>query len=57
MVSVNERALREVPVANLQGALQGRAAGLEVQRSGTKPGAGAVIRIRGNALSPVQMTR
>ncbi len=47
VVSVNEKALREVPVANLQQALQGRAAGLEVQRVGTKPGAGAVIRIRG----------
>lgn len=47
VVSVNEKALREVPVANLQSALQGRAAGLEVQRVGTKPGAGAVIRIRG----------
>lgn len=47
IVSVNERALREVPTANLQQALQGRAAGLEVQRVGTRPGAGAVIRIRG----------
>ncbi|NII25389.1 TonB-dependent receptor [Pseudoflavitalea sp. X16] len=47
VVSVSEKALREVPVANLQGALQGRAAGLEIQRTGTKPGAGAVIRIRG----------
>lgn len=47
VASVNEKALREVPVANLQQALQGRAAGLEVQRVGTKPGAGAVIRIRG----------
>jgi TonB-linked SusC/RagA family outer membrane protein len=47
VVSVSEKALREVPVANLQSALQGRAAGLEVQRTGTKPGAGAVIRIRG----------
>lgn len=47
IVSVNEKALREVPAANLQQALQGRAAGLEVQRVGTKPGAGAVIRIRG----------
>ncbi len=47
VVSVGEKALREVPVANLQSALQGRAAGLEVQRVGTKPGAGAVIRIRG----------
>ncbi len=47
VVSVNERALREVPVANLQQALQGRAAGLEIQRTGTGPGAGAQIRIRG----------
>lgn len=47
VVSVSETALREVPTANLQGALQGRAAGLEVQKTGTKPGAGAVIRIRG----------
>ncbi len=47
VVSVNEKALREVPVSNLQSALQGRAAGLEVQKTGTKPGAGAVIRIRG----------
>ena len=47
VVSVNEKALREVPVANLQSALQGRAAGLEVQRVGSRPGAGAVIRIRG----------
>ncbi|WP_207494795.1 SusC/RagA family TonB-linked outer membrane protein [Aridibaculum aurantiacum] len=47
VVSVNETALREVPVANIQGALQGRAAGLEVQSVGTNPGAGAQIRIRG----------
>ncbi len=47
VVSVGEKALREVPVANLQQALQGRAAGLEVQQVGRRPGAGAVIRIRG----------
>ena len=47
VVSVGEKALREVPTSNLQGALQGRAAGLEVQRTSTRPGAGAVIRIRG----------
>lgn len=46
-VSVSEQALREVPVANLQQGLQGRAAGLEIQRTGTQPGAGAQIRIRG----------
>ncbi|HTE10212.1 MAG TPA: TonB-dependent receptor plug domain-containing protein, partial [Chitinophagaceae bacterium] len=47
VVSINEAALREVPVANLQGALQGRAAGLEVQTVGSTPGSGAQIRIRG----------
>src|ERR1035437_4851284 len=47
VTSVNEAALREVPVSNLQGALQGRAAGLEVQTVGTTPGSGAQIRIRG----------
>ncbi len=47
VVSVNETALREVPVANLQAALQGRAAGLEVQTVGSTPGSGAQIRIRG----------
>lgn len=48
IVSLGETALREVPVANLQQALQGRAAGLEVQRVGNNPGAGAQIRIRGS---------
>lgn len=47
VVSVSESELREVPAANLQMALQGRAAGLEIQRVGTRPGAGALIRIRG----------
>jgi len=46
--SVSEQALREVPVANLQQALIGRAAGLEIQAVGNRPGAGAQIRIRGN---------
>ena len=47
VVSVNETALRDVPVPNLQQALQGRAAGLEVQKIGNQPGANAQIRIRG----------
>lgn len=47
LVSVSSEALREVPVANLQQALQGRAAGVEVQRVGTAPGADARIRVRG----------
>jgi TonB-dependent starch-binding outer membrane protein SusC len=47
LVSVDSRALSEVPVANIQQALQGRAAGVEVQRIGTAPGATARIRVRG----------
>ena len=47
VVSVNEKALREVPTSNLQGALQGRAAGLEIQNTGTTPGSDMQIRIRG----------
>ena len=47
VVSVTDKELREVPVANLQQGLQGRAAGLEIQRSGTTPGSGGQIRIRG----------
>jgi TonB-linked SusC/RagA family outer membrane protein len=45
--SVNEQALRDVPVANMQQALQGKAAGLEIQTVGTTPGSGAQIRILG----------
>jgi len=47
IVSVSGNTLREVPVANIQQALQGRAAGVEVQSVGTRPGADAQIRIRG----------
>lgn len=49
IVSVNEKALREVPVANLSQALQGKGAGIDIQKGGgnSKPGASPVIRIRG----------
>jgi TonB-linked SusC/RagA family outer membrane protein len=47
LVTVNAEALREVPVSNIQQALQGRLAGVEVQRIGTAPGATARIRVRG----------
>lgn len=47
VASVTSEELREVPVANFQQALQGRAAGVEVQRIGTAPGATARIRVRG----------
>ncbi|MEO6916533.1 MAG: TonB-dependent receptor [Chitinophagaceae bacterium] len=47
IVSVSEKALREVPVANLAQALTGRAAGVDVSRSSTRPGESGQIRIRG----------
>lgn len=49
IVSINEKALKDVPVANLSQALQGKGAGIDVQKSGgnSKPGSAPVIRIRG----------
>ncbi|MCD8261100.1 MAG: TonB-dependent receptor plug domain-containing protein [Bacteroides sp.] len=49
MVNVNDAVLREAPVPNLAAALQGLAAGVDVQMAGgnTHPGAVAQIRIRG----------
>lgn len=47
VVSLSGSAIKEVPSANIQQALQGRMAGVEVQAVGTRPGAGAQIRIRG----------
>lgn len=47
LVSMGSDAISEVPVANLQQALQGRMAGVDVQKIGTAPGATARIRIRG----------
>jgi len=47
VTSVSEQTLKEVPSANIQGALQGKAAGLEIQTTGTLPGADMQIRIRG----------
>jgi TonB-linked SusC/RagA family outer membrane protein len=47
IVSVSEKALREVPVANLAQALTGRAAGVDISRSSTRPGESGQIRIRG----------
>lgn len=44
---VTAKALKEVPTANFQNALQGHAPGVDVQTVGTSPGSGAVIRIRG----------
>jgi TonB-dependent starch-binding outer membrane protein SusC len=47
--SINNQALHEVPGAvNLVQALTGRIAGVDIARSGTTPGSGGQIRIRGN---------
>ncbi|MDO7851306.1 TonB-dependent receptor [Hymenobacter sp. CA1UV-4] len=46
--SVDEQALRDVPVANVGQALQGRAAGITISSNGTSPGQAPTIRIRGN---------
>lgn len=49
IVSVNERTLRDIPAANLGQALQGQAAGVDIQKSGgnSHPGASPSILIRG----------
>lgn len=48
IVRVTEESLKEVPVANISQALQGRAAGVEINSTSSRPGAGAQIRIRGS---------
>ena len=48
MASLSSETLRDVPVANLTLALQGRAAGVEINPTSSRPGAGAQIRIRGS---------
>ncbi|HEV7350647.1 TonB-dependent receptor [Telluribacter sp.] len=45
--SVSAREISELPVTNARQALQGRAAGVDVNQAGSKPGSGPQIRIRG----------
>jgi TonB-linked SusC/RagA family outer membrane protein len=49
IVSVNEQAIKDIPAANLTQALQGQAAGIDIQANGGnhKPGATPTILIRG----------
>lgn len=49
IVSINEKALKDVPVANISQALQGQGAGIDVQKNGgnSKPGSSPRILIRG----------
>ncbi len=50
IVSINEQAIKEIPAANLTQALQGQAAGIDIQKNGgnNKPGATPTILIRGS---------
>jgi TonB-linked SusC/RagA family outer membrane protein len=46
--SLSGEALRDVPVANVTQALQGRVAGVEISTTSPRPGGGGQIRIRGS---------
>ena len=50
IVPVSEQSIKEIPAANLTQALQGQAAGIDIQKSGgnAKPGATPSILIRGS---------
>ncbi|GAB3253417.1 TonB-dependent receptor [Larkinella harenae] len=45
--SVGSKEIAELPITNARQALQGRAAGVDVVQSSSKPGTGPVVRIRG----------
>jgi TonB-linked outer membrane protein, SusC/RagA family len=46
--SINEKALREIPAANMSQALQGRLPGVSISQTSTRPGQSGQIRIRGS---------
>ena len=48
ITTVNAKAITEVPAPNVTQALQGRIAGVQLQRTSSRPGAEMRIRIRGN---------
>jgi TonB-linked SusC/RagA family outer membrane protein len=50
IVSVSEQAIKDIPAANISQALQGQAAGIDIQKGGgnSKPGAAPAILIRGS---------
>ncbi|MFZ4560812.1 MAG: TonB-dependent receptor plug domain-containing protein, partial [Saprospiraceae bacterium] len=47
ITSIPNKLIAELPITNARQALQGRAAGVDVVQSGSKPGAAPQIRIRG----------
>src|SRR5690606_25669426 len=52
LVRMDEKALRDVPVANATQALQGRIAGVDIISTSSRPGGAANIRIRGSRSLP-----
>lgn len=48
ITSVDVEKLRDVPSASISKSLQGKAAGVEIQNTSTRPGGSTQIRIRGN---------
>jgi TonB-linked SusC/RagA family outer membrane protein len=48
MSTLSGEALRDVPVANVTMALQGRVAGVDISQTSPRPGGGGQIRIRGS---------
>lgn len=49
VASVKMKSLNDIPANSIDGLLQGRAAGLQVLNNSQDPGAGSIIRIRGNS--------
>ena len=49
VVSVKMDAIKDISAPSVEGLLQGRAAGLQIMNTSQDPGAGAVVRIRGNS--------
>lgn len=47
IANVNDKTLKEVPAQNFTQALQGRIAGVEINRTSSRPGADQQVRIRG----------
>ena len=48
IASINEKSLKEVPVANVAQSMQGRIAGVQIDQTSTRPGGDSQIRIRGS---------
>lgn len=49
VASVNSESFKDQPVLGLEGALQGRAAGVQVTQNSGTPGSGIAVRVRGSS--------